>query len=79
MFEEGRKAKAVSTSACPSQEELLVAKLESALEEKKLEPQTLPGFASECSTLRAEASPLKGFVEILGREKKKLVMLSKDV
>lgn len=55
-FEVWRKVQAVSSKAGPSQERLRAVKLESALEAKELQLQTLPGFAFESSTLLAETS-----------------------
>lgn len=71
LFEERRKVKALSSTTGPSQERLRAAELESAVEAKELKFQTLPGFVSEISALRVEASWLRGFVKTVGQKKSK--------
>lgn len=76
LFEEERKVKVVSSSAGLPKEELRVPKLESALEAKKVELQTLPGIAYENSTLRAEIVQLRASVETLRCRRRETVMLT---
>lgn len=61
--------KAVVSRTGPLEEGLWVAKLESAFEAKELEFQRPPGLDFENSTLRAEVSRLRAFVEAFRREK----------
>lgn len=77
--EEGSKVKAVFSSAGPSQQGPQVTKPKSALEAKESELQTLRGLAAENSTLRTEAVWLWDSVETLGRERRKIVMLTQYV
>lgn len=66
LFDEGRKVKAVSSLADPSQGTLWVAELRSALVAKKLELQSLPGLADENFSLCTEVSRLRDPVDTLG-------------
>lgn len=50
--------KAVSPSAGSFQREIRVAELESALETKKLEWQTLPGLVAKTANLHTKVNPL---------------------
>lgn len=79
LFEERRKMKAVPSSVGPSVKKLRVANLESALDSKNLEYQTLPGLAAEYFTLRTKVSRLKNSAETLGRERKEFVIATQDV
>lgn len=63
----------------PSQFGGCTANLESALEAKKLELQTLPCLATENTTLRTEVIRLQASVETLDREKRKIAMVAQNV
>lgn len=79
LFDVGRKVKAASLSTGTSQERSRVAESENALEAEELELRTLPGLVAENVMLRTKARWLGGFVETLGREGRKVVMLTQTV
>lgn len=72
LFEEQCKVDTIASSPGASQDGLRAAKLESALVMKELELQTLPGRASENSTLRAGASRRRVLSRRLVARKEKL-------
>lgn len=65
----------VGSTQCESR----VSELESALEEKELELQTLLGLVAENATLSTDVARFRASVETLGREKRKLVVPTYDV
>lgn len=79
LFEDRRKAEAVSSLTGPSQEGLWAAKLERALEEEHMKLKTLHGIASQKPPLRAEASLLRASVETLGHERRKIMTVAQNM
>lgn len=79
LLRNGRKVKVVLSTAGSMRKRHRFADLESVIEAKGLELQSSSDFASERSTLRADASSLMGSIETLGRKKRKMFMITQKV
>lgn len=78
VFKEVRKVKMTLSKIGPFKDGKESADLESVLEAKKPELQTIPAHAAENTTSRTEINCLGCSVETLGHNKRKVVMLPSD-